>query len=212
VAAYDNDHFRYTDLEKLIQDNQLVGIKFYTGYQHYYPFDLYDPNADRPVSAHYHNPLQICSELQIPAIFHCGDCLCSYKQSKLKYAHPLNIDEPATDYDDVNFIIAHMGYPWHRDAAQVCYKNSNVYADVSGFVYGNFQSGDKNKFKQTLLEFLDIAEPNKLLFGSDWPISNQDSYLEALDWISTSITNRKVSEALTAQVMSKNVKKVFNLK
>lgn len=211
VAAYDNDHFRYVDLEKFIIDNQMVGIKFYTGYQHYYPYDLYDVNADRPVSSHYYNPLQICSDLQIPAIFHCGDCLASYKKAKLKYAQPVNIDEAAVDYDDVKFIIAHMGYPWHRDAAQVCYKNSNVYADISGFVYGDFTSQDKSKFKNTLLEFLDIADADKLLFGTDCPISNQDSYIEALEWVGLSITNAKVSQSLSVENLSKNVKKVFGL-
>lgn len=198
VAAYDNSFFRYVDFKKLVQDNELVGIKFYTGYDHYYPFDLYEDKGYRTPSSLYHNPLQICSELKIPAIFHCGDCLNSVKSAKLKYAHPLNIDEVAVDYDDVNFIIAHMGYPWHRDAAEVCYKNANVYADISGFVYGDFTESDTIKFHRVTDEFVDICSADKLLFGTDWPISNQKSYVDSV--------------ATSPVTLTHNVIKAFNLK
>lgn len=212
VAAYDNSFFRYTDFKEMIEDNGLVGIKFYTGYEHYYPIEMYqDIKEPRTPLALFSNPLQICSELKIPAIFHCGDCLNSVKHAKLKFAHPLNIDEPAVDYDDVNFVIAHMGYPWHRDAAQVCYKNSNVYADISGFVYGEFDLQDQLKFKDVLQEFLSIADTDKLLFGTDAPISNQASYREAMDWIGNVTMDSKMRKGLTPQNLSKNTKRIFNL-
>lgn len=211
VMAYNHPHFRYTDFLHMAQDNDIKAIKFYTGYDHYYPVDLYEDKGDRVPMSLYYNPLEICVELNIPAIFHCGDCLNTVKSAKLKYAHPLHIDEVATDYDDVTFIIAHMGYPWVRDTAEVCYKNKNVYTDISGFVYGEFDGKDKTRFKDSLNEFLEIADSNKLLFGTDWPISNQHSYTEALEWISVNTTNRKVSESFSPQNMTQNVIKAFNL-
>lgn len=201
VAAYNPSSFRYVDFEKMVEDNGIVGIKFYTGYDHYYPLDLYEDKGDRPPSSLYHNPLQICDDLNIPAIFHCGDCLCSAKTAKLKYAHPLGIDEVAVDYDSVKFVIAHMGYPWHRDAAQVCYKNKNVFADISGFVYGDFTGKTAADFHKVIKEFTDIAGgTDQLLFGSDCPISNQSSYVET------------VSDILGIKSISANAEKVFNLK
>jgi hypothetical protein len=200
VAGYDAPSFRYVDFQKMVEDNGIVGIKFYTGYDHFYPMDLYENKGEKPVSAYYYNPLQICSDLKIPAIFHCGDCLNSVKKAKLKYAHPLGIDDVAVDYDDVKFVIAHMGYPWHRDSAEVCYKNANVFADISGFVYGDFDAKHITDFHQVLKEFTTIAGgPGKLLFGSDFPISNQSSYVEA------------VEDILGMKNISKNVNKVFNL-
>jgi predicted TIM-barrel fold metal-dependent hydrolase len=115
----------------------------------------------------------------------------------------MNIDDPAVDYDDVTFVIAHMGYPFQREAAEVCYKNDNVYADVSGFVYDKFTKQDEIKFKKVVSEFLDISSSDKLLFGTDWPISNQKSYLRALDSC--------FGELLTAQELSRNVKRIFKL-
>lgn len=206
VAAYEHSNWHYINFKHMIEDNGLVGIKFYTGYEHFYPLDLYDNTGDKPVSSYYYNPLQICSELQIPAIFHSGDCLNSVKCAKLKYAHPLHIDEAAVDYDDVTFIIAHMAYPWVRDAAEVCYKNANVYSDMSGFVYGKFEGFDVRKFSNAVNSFLDIAGNDKLLFGTDWPISDQNSYVETVKTLFIQ------SMCPAAEHLTQNAIKAFKLK
>lgn len=194
-VLYDAGH-----LADLYQQGSIVAVKFYTGYDHYFP-------SDKLVEDY----LMDLEDVGCPAIFHCGDCLNSVKCAKLKYAHPLNIDEVAVDYPKMNFIIAHMGFPWHRDAAEVCYKNANVYSDISGFVYKDFTGEDLVKFKKVLDEYLEIAPSNKILFGTDWPISNQDSYLDALDYASHHTTSKKMSEILTPQYMTKNVIEAFKL-
>jgi predicted TIM-barrel fold metal-dependent hydrolase len=205
VMAYNHPHFRWNDFFHMAQDNDIKGIKFYTGYDHYYPLDLYENKGEKPYSSYFYNPLQVCSELGIPAIFHCGDCLNSVKCAKLKYANPLNIDEAAVDYDDVKFVIAHMAYPFQREAAEVCYKNANVYSDISGFVYGKFNTDDCAKFRTVLDEFIAIAGTDKLLFGTDSPISDQSDYVKVVDSI-------YLFGKITAEALSKNVAKVFNLK
>lgn len=206
VMAYEHPYFRYVDFLKMAQDNNIKAVKFYTGYDHYYPIDLYqDIGEPRTPSSLYHNPIQICSDLGIPAIFHMGDCLNSVKCAKLKYAQPTLIDEPAVDYDDVNFIIAHMAYPYVREAAEVCYKNKNVYSDMSGFVYGSFEGDDIRKFTNSVHTFLDIADNDKLLFGSDWPISDQSSYMKTVQELF------ETSQCPAAEHLSQNVMKAFRL-
>lgn len=172
VAAYhrvDEEGILCTkkDVKKLVQlyqDKKIVAVKFYTGYEHFYPEEV---NWE----------LGMLEEVGCPAIFHCGDCLNSVKHARLKYAHPLGIDDVANEHPKMNFIIAHMGFPWHRDAAEVCYKNENVFADISGFVYGAFRDDDYRKFNKVLDEFTDIAGREKLIFGTDWPISDQSTYV-----------------------------------
>lgn len=160
-------------LARWYKEGKIVAVKFYTGYDHYYPWQMHD-NDDY---------LMELEDVGCPVIFHCGDCLNSVKCAKLKYSHPLNIDDVAVDYDKMNFIIAHMGYPWYRDSAEVCYKNANVYSDISGFVYGTFSLLEDQRFRKVLSEFNEIAgdDCKKLLFGSDWPISNQKSYVKAIE-------------------------------
>jgi len=138
----------------------------------------------------------------LPMIFHSGDCLCTANHAKFKYAHPLHIDEVAADYPNAKFVIAHMGYPWHQDAAEVIYKNKNVFADISGFVYGDFSEKDKKYFQQVLTEFVAIAGGDEqLLFGADVPISNQDSYIKMIH----------EQQIISTKIFEENPKKVFNL-
>lgn len=200
VAAVHPHKFGPTQMEKdaertatMYQDGDIVAVKFYTGYDHYYPS-----------SSEARCYLEHLEDVGCPAIFHMGDCLNSVKHAKLKYAHPLGIDEVAVDYPNMNFIIAHMGFPWVRDAAEVCYKNANVYSDISGFVYGKFSFMDQLKFKKTLIEFMDIASSKKLLFGTDFPISDQSSYLSTLD-------QDFFGEILKSQDLTENVIKAFKL-
>lgn len=177
-------------LVDLFQAGEIQAVKFYTGYYHYFPSELT-------------TILSWLNSVGCPAIFHCGDCLNSVKCAKLKYAHPLNIDEVAVDYPNMNFIIAHMGYPWHRDAAEVCYKNDNVYADISGFVYGKFGLSDHSKFRKVLNSFLRIASTEKLLFGTDWPISDQKSYRDTITGY--------MEDGISITALSQNVKRAFKL-
>lgn len=159
-------------LPNSIFDHELVlGGKFYTGYEHYFPND--------PSTEFYLNLLETKKKL---AVFHSGDCYCAAKTAKLKYAHPLHIDDIAVDYPNLKIVIAHMGYPWHRDTAEVMYKNKNVYTDVSGFVYGKFSYEDKTNYSLMLEEFERIhGSFQRVLFGTDWPISDQSSYIETLN-------------------------------
>ena len=174
----------------VLDEKQIVAVKFYLGYDHWYPDDV---NIKRV--------LRVLELNEIPAIFHTGDCLASIQHAKLKYAHPLGIDDVAVDYPDLKIVMAHMAYPWQREAAEVCYKNKNVYADMSGFVYGDFNAKEVRHFHKVVEEFTTIAGgTDKLLFGTDFPISNQKSYIDT------------VADMIGMKAVSENIHKVFNLR
>lgn len=160
-------------LEAQFKAKTICGLKIYTGYEHFYPD-----------SEHFRRFLDLCEKYDKPVIFHSGDTFCKHKAAKLKYAHPLHIDDVATDRPNLKIVMAHLGWPWHRDAAEVLRKNPNVYTDCSGFVYGKFTPIDRIRFSKVLEEFFDIAETNdRILFGSDWPISDPANYLETFQQI-----------------------------
>ena len=149
------------DVQRWLSKGDIHGLKFYTGYEYFYPFD----RRLRPY-------LKLLSQYGKPAIFHSGDTYNVVGKAKLKYAHPLHIDELAVEMPQLKIVIAHMGYPWVADAAEVCYKNKNVYADTSGFVYGTFTKNDEALFKDILRTYTAIAGSlDKVLFGTDWPLS-----------------------------------------
>lgn len=187
------DHGYIEQLEKYLADGQIGGIKFYTGYDHYH--------ANSEMMRVFY---RLLVKYKRPAIFHSGDCYNQIQSAKLKYSkNALDIDDLATDMPDLKIVIAHCGFPWTIDTAEVCYKNKNVYADVSGFVYGKFDGNSIRKFDEMMRQFVDIAGTGKLIFGSDWPISDQESYVEVMN------DNQYVYE--DPDIMGKRVAQLFGI-
>ncbi len=179
-------------VEGWLEEKKIHGLKFYPGYEYFYPSDA----SLRPY-------LKLLAKHGRPAIFHSGDTYCKHGSAKLKYAHPLHIDDLATEMPDLKIIIAHVGYPWVIDAAEVCYKNKNVYVDCSGFVYGAFTGEDRAHFARMIRDYRRVAGSlDRVLFGTDWPISDQKSYVAAA---------RDVFGAKNDLVFSGNAKQLFGL-
>jgi hypothetical protein len=160
-------------VENWLAKKQIYGLKFYPGYEHFYPADA----SVRPY-------LDLLSKYNRPAIFHSGDTYNKSGSAKLKYAQAIHIDDLATELPELKIVIAHFGYPWEVDAAEVCYKNKNVYVDCSGFVYDKFTAKQEKHFREVIKKFELISnDRNCILFGTDWPIGNQSSYLRTMQSI-----------------------------
>jgi len=175
-----------------LAERRIVGLKLYPGYEPYYPSD---PQLE-PVYA-------LAQEFAVPVMIHSGDTFTP--KGKLKYAHPLNIDEVAVDHPGVNFIICHLGNPWIRDCMEVVYKNANVYTDISGLVLGDFTDRFEQYMRKQLQEMLEYGvEPEKVLFGTDWPIASMESYLEFVEEL-------KIPERERRKIMFENAARLFGL-
>ena len=131
VASFSPPHaylFNFKEFERGLASGDICGLKLYPGYEPFYPND-----------AGLRDVIQRLLVANKPIILHSGDTYSGCcKTARLKYALPIHVDDLAVDYPDLKIVIAHMGYPWERDAAEVVYKNKNVYVDCSGFVYGDF--------------------------------------------------------------------------
>src|SRR4029077_702526 len=93
----DTDHLQR--VESQIRDRRVVALKGYLGYVYHGP----DSPGYRPY-------FELAARYQIPFIFHTGDNWSTV--AKVKYAHPLLVDEVAVDHRNVNFVMAHFGNPW----------------------------------------------------------------------------------------------------
>lgn len=169
INPYDLNELALEKLELEIQNSRAVGIKIYLGY---YPFYAYD-EVYEPVYA-------LAQEYQLPVVFHTGDTYS--ERGLLKYAHPLTIDEVAVKHRKINFLMAHFGDPWTLTGAELIYKNSNVFADLSGLIVGT----EKGLIEHSEGRFLDHVRHalvfsnsyDKLLFGTDWPLAPIGPYIE----------------------------------
>lgn len=53
-------------------------------------------------------------------------------QANLRYGNPIDIQKPAHDFPDLNFMIAHFGAGFFREVLLLMYQTTNVHMDTSG--------------------------------------------------------------------------------
>lgn len=193
VLQYQKDDL--DQLEKWMKGGEIIGLKLYIGYQHFYPYD----ERCKPL-------YELCLKYNLPVLFHSGDTLPGVVPNpKIKYAHPIHIDEVATDLPELKIIIAHLGNPWLIDCAEVLYKNKNVYADISSLVLGgDFATPLGELTRKRIQDLLVYAEGNKLLYGTDWPLCRMSPYL-------TFVRNFGLSQEELDKTLYKNAVEVFKL-
>jgi hypothetical protein len=163
------DHRDVREIGEYLENGFIKGLKFYPGYEPFYPNDI-------RLKLMY----EMAIEYDVPVMFHSGDTYAP--TGKVKYSHPMHIDDLAVDYPDLKIVICHIGNPWIKDCMEVVYKNNNVYADISGLVLGDFEDKFERYMKKEIEEMITYAgDPNYLLYGTDWPISNMKSYLKFMD-------------------------------
>jgi uncharacterized protein len=168
VAAVSYLHYRaadLADLREMLREGRIKGLKLYPGYE---PFYVHDPRM-RVV-------YELAGEFGVPVMIHTGDTYDP--KGRIKYSHPIEVDEVAVDFRDVTFVICHLGNPWVTDAMEVIYKNPNVVGDISGFTLGQFEERFEQFMVAQVNEVVAFAgDPSKLLYGTDWPIADMGSYI-----------------------------------
>jgi hypothetical protein len=181
-------------VERGLQTGQFGCIKIYLGYVYRYAFDpAYDPLY------------KLAAKYDVPVVFHTGDT--NSTKGKLKYADPLTIDEVAVDNPKVNFVIAHCGNPWIESAAEVAYKNPNVYLECSALFTGDLSVRSKEEVDTYVVRpiawiFGYIEDPKKLMFGTDWPLTRIKPYVDAY--------KKAIPEKYWRLVLHDNAEKVFH--
>lgn len=195
VAGISYETFSADDivtLDAMLAAGDLKGLKLYPGYEPFYPND---PKLE-PAYA-------LAAKYDVPVMIHCGDTYTP--RGKVKFAHPLHVDDAAVDHPDVKFVICHLGNPWLTDCMEVVYKNANVYADISGLVLGNFTDRFEEYMRRQLQDLLVWGvDPANVLYGTDWPISSMESYLEFMEDLRIPVKERSA-------IMWENTARLFKL-
>lgn len=169
----DRDHLRRVEAQ--LKTGQVAGMKAFLGYLPYGP--------DHPG---YHGYYELAERYDVPIIFHTGDTYSTV--ARLKYAHPLPIDDVAVDFPRVAFVLAHFGNPWLLDAAELIYKNKNVYADLSGLIVAETdglrdeekRAGIEDAIARVAVAFRYTEKPDRILYGSDWPLVPMAAYRDII--------------------------------
>jgi predicted TIM-barrel fold metal-dependent hydrolase len=199
----DAEHLRAVEDQIVRHRETVVALKSYLGYLHFGP--------EHPNYVPYY---RIAANYHLPIIVHTGDNWST--KAKVKYAHPLRMDEVAVDHPEVRFVLAHFGNPWLMDAAEVVFKNPNVWADLSGLFVG-----DAKQF-QTLIDAAKLPDSvpglaisdlkkaieyvgdyKRFLYGTDWPLAPMGCYRQLIELL--------IPKAHHQEVFRSNAKHVFSL-
>jgi uncharacterized protein len=101
-----------------------------------------------------------CQEYGLVILHHTGTTGLGY--CKIRYGHPLDLDDIAQDFPDLKLICAHFGWPWMEECFAVATRNPNVYVDISGWL--------ARYFPPLLLTYMNGLLKDKILFGTDYPM------------------------------------------
>jgi predicted TIM-barrel fold metal-dependent hydrolase len=104
-------------------------------------------------------------------LFHTGQTF--FPQDKLKYNHPLALDEVAVDFPNLSIVMAHFGFPWFLDALSIARRHPNVFVDLSGLSLGALELMP--------WKLIESSIQDKVLFGSDYPMGKPSEVVTFLD-------------------------------
>ena len=111
-------------------------------------------------------------ELGLPIMLHQGTTYP--RKAPLKYANPVLLEDIALRFPDLKMIIAHIGHPWEAEAIVLIRKQPNVFADISALFYRPWQ------YYNSLRLAVEYGVTDKLLFGTDYPITTFDESVKGL--------------------------------
>ena len=168
----ERDHMKR--VEDQLANGKVKALKCYLGYLPFGP----EHEARLPY-------YELAKKYEIPIIFHTGDTYS--RKARLKFAHPLRVDDIAVKYPTVRFVLAHLGNPWILDAAEVIYKNNqfgdgNVWADVSALFVSTQaehyeRTGILDDIRKKVRHAIAFTErPDRFIYASDWPLNGMAFY------------------------------------
>jgi uncharacterized protein len=177
------------------EEKTIAGIKLFPGYLAFYP---HDPRLA---------PLfEFAHRRGLPVLVHQGDTLD--RRGLVKYARPIELDEVAVRYPDVRFVLCHLGNPWIDEAAEIVYKNENVFADTSGLLAHPSAPYFERMVAQCRTRILQaitaVGSCDRILYGSDWP-------LEELRLAVSLVDGLDLSEADRTKILGENARRLFGL-
>jgi predicted TIM-barrel fold metal-dependent hydrolase len=117
---------------------------------------------------------EVFQDAQLPVVFHTGHSgigtgMRGGAGIRLKYGHPMPIDDVAVDFPDMPIVMAHPSFPWQDEAISVCLHKPQVYIDLSGW--------SPKYFSPTLVQYANSLLKTKVLFGSDYPMLTPDRWM-----------------------------------
>ena len=178
------------EARRLVASGLVRGLKLHPPLQQFFP-------NDRIAYPLY----EVFAEARLPVLFHTGHSGIGTGMPggggiRLKYGHPMPIDDVAVDFPDMPIIMAHPSFPWQDEAISICLHKPQVYIDLSGW--------SPKYFSPTLIQYANTLLKNKVLFGSDYPLLTPDRWLADFEKIG-------IRDEVRPLILKENAMRLFGL-
>jgi predicted TIM-barrel fold metal-dependent hydrolase len=178
------------EAKRLVASGGIRGLKLHPPLQEFFP-------NDRLAYPLY----EVFAEARLPVLFHTGHSGIGSGMPggggvRLKYGHPMPIDDVAVDFPDMPIILAHPSFPWQDEAISVCLHKPQVYIDLSGW--------SPKYFSPTLVQYANTLLKHKVLFGSDYPLLTPDRWLSDFEKIG-------IKDEVRPLILKENAGRLFGL-
>jgi hypothetical protein len=179
------------EARRLVSAGGVRGLKLHPPLQQFFP-------NDRLAYPLY----EVFAAAGLPVLFHTGHSGIGTGMPggggvRLKYGHPMPIDDVAVDFPEMPIILAHPSFPWQDEAISVCLHKPHVYIDLSGW--------SPKYFSPTLVQYANTLLKHKVLFGSDYPLLTPDRWLSDFEKIA-------VRDEVRPLILKDNAMRLFGLK
>ncbi len=176
---------------RLIEQYKVKGFKFHPSVQEFYP-------NDRLAYPLY----EVIAEAKLPALFHTGQTGVGAQTPRgggirLKYSHPMLLDDVAADFPDMPIILAHPSFPWQEEALSVATHKPQVYIDLSGW--------SPKYFPPILVQYANTLLRDRILFGSDYPVMSPERWVAEFEKL-------PIKSEVRPLIMKENAVKLLKLR
>lgn len=185
--------------ENLKNNNRIVAIKIYLGYQSFYA------NDER-----IHRVAELAKKYGVSVVFHCGETWSPDDESENKdqYSDAKYIEDLAIRFKDVNFIGSHLNWPNFDNIFNLCEKYENVFTCISGCLDATDRKerDEQVDYVITILNKYLIKYPNlknKLMYGTDF-FPEDIAYMDVSDYIKI-IKGLELKEEEKEKILSTNI-------
>jgi predicted TIM-barrel fold metal-dependent hydrolase len=179
------------EARRLVATGLVRGLKLHPPLQQFMPND--------PVAY----PLyEVFAEAKLPVLFHTGHSGIGSGAPggggvRLKFGHPMPIDDVAVDFPEMPIIMAHPSFPWQDEAISVALHKPTVHIDLSGW--------SPKYFSPTLIQYANSLLKTKVLFGSDYPWITPDRWMADFEKIG-------IKDEVRPLILKENAVRLFALR
>lgn len=139
---------------------------------------IWPPAGAAPNDASCYRVYETCVTLGLPVVVHTGQEIGPLKS---ELCRPILVDQPANDFPELTFVLAHAGMAWWEEAAEMAWHHGNVHLDIAYWQAKYLR--DPEHFARQLRSLVSTAGKNRVFFGTDWPALRTVARVEPATWV-----------------------------